>query len=475
MISKLFKASELNPINNKARTLPIFNLRDKHVLNFHLSWLGFFIAFFSWFAFPPLMAITLKKDLNLTKTDIANSSILGLTSTLLVRVITGPLCDKYGPRKVMAGLLLVGAIPTLFAGLAQDATGLMIIRFLIGVLGGTFVPCQVWTTTFFDKNIVGTANAFAGGWGNAGGGVVFFVMPAVVEWFIEDFDMTPSKAWRVAFPSVPFVLITLTAILVLALGSDCPNGHWSKRYIPEKVDLECKEVRFKESVDTLDPLVKNDDHDDHTLSGFQVAFGAQTLLAALPYACTFGAELAVEGIISTLYVNQAAKDGLVWGETTAGAWAATFELLNVITRPLGGILSDLIYHKTNVNYKKYWMIFLGVGEGICFLVIGFNPNLPVYGLIGVMTVLAVFMEAGNGANFALVPHLNPSRNGLVSGMVGATGNLGGIIFGLVFRFTDGMFNSMWICGIIILVFHLVIIGIPIQPNKKQSTNKMVMS
>jgi NNP family nitrate/nitrite transporter-like MFS transporter len=29
----------------------------------------------------------------------------------------------------------------------------------------------VWSTGFFDKNIVGTANALAGGWGNSGGGI----------------------------------------------------------------------------------------------------------------------------------------------------------------------------------------------------------------------------------------------------------------------------------------------------------------
>ena len=31
--------------------------------------------------------------------------------TILVRLIIGPLCDRYGPRKAYTGLLLVGAIP----------------------------------------------------------------------------------------------------------------------------------------------------------------------------------------------------------------------------------------------------------------------------------------------------------------------------------------------------------------------------
>ncbi len=91
--------------------------------------------------------------------------------SLLVRVVCGPACDRWGPRKVFATLLLLGAIPTALAGTVTNATGLLILRFFVGILGGVFVPCQVWCTGFFDKNIVGTANALAGGWGNAGGGI----------------------------------------------------------------------------------------------------------------------------------------------------------------------------------------------------------------------------------------------------------------------------------------------------------------
>jgi NNP family nitrate/nitrite transporter-like MFS transporter len=68
-------------------------------------------------------------------------------------------------------LILLGCFPIGLAPLVKNATGLYISRFFIGILGATFVPCQVWCTGFFDKNIVGTANALAGGWGNAGGGM----------------------------------------------------------------------------------------------------------------------------------------------------------------------------------------------------------------------------------------------------------------------------------------------------------------
>jgi NNP family nitrate/nitrite transporter-like MFS transporter len=129
---------------------------------------GFFVAFLAWFAFPPLIPDAIKSDLALTQDQIANSNVVALAATLIVRLVAGPLVDRYGPRKVMAGLLILGSIPSGLAGTAHSARTLYVLRFFIGILGGTFVPCQAWTSVFFDKNCVGTANALVGGWGNMG-------------------------------------------------------------------------------------------------------------------------------------------------------------------------------------------------------------------------------------------------------------------------------------------------------------------
>jgi MFS transporter, NNP family, nitrate/nitrite transporter len=141
------------------------------------------------YAFPPLLTITIRKDLKMSQNDYANSNITALlgtyvtsiassyvheiltASSLLCRFMCGPLCDRFGPRYVFIGTLLAGAIPTAMAGLVTTPKGLIALRFFVGILGASFVPCQVWCTGFFDKNIVGTANALAGGWGNAGGGI----------------------------------------------------------------------------------------------------------------------------------------------------------------------------------------------------------------------------------------------------------------------------------------------------------------
>lgn len=169
------------------------------------------------------------KDLNLTKIQVQNSNIVALAATLGVRLIAGPSCDRFGPRKTFAGCLLIGAIPTFLAGTVYNVGQLYACRFFIGILGGSFVPCQVWTTGFYDKNIVGTANSLTAGLGNSGGGITYFVMPAIYDSLHLDRGLSPHVAWRVTF-IVPGIIITAVALALLFCCQDTPTGKWEDRH-----------------------------------------------------------------------------------------------------------------------------------------------------------------------------------------------------------------------------------------------------
>lgn len=52
----LFVSPEVNPINKKAKSIPILNPIDPYGRVFFFSWLGFMVAFLSWYAFPPLVS-----------------------------------------------------------------------------------------------------------------------------------------------------------------------------------------------------------------------------------------------------------------------------------------------------------------------------------------------------------------------------------------------------------------------------------
>ncbi|KAK5109713.1 hypothetical protein LTR16_005732, partial [Cryomyces antarcticus] len=80
-VSALWAAPEINPINKKARQVPILNPLNLYGRVFFFSWFGFMIAFWSWYAFPPLLSDIISKDLHLQTFQVANSNIVALVAT----------------------------------------------------------------------------------------------------------------------------------------------------------------------------------------------------------------------------------------------------------------------------------------------------------------------------------------------------------------------------------------------------------
>lgn len=48
-VTLLWRAPEVNPINKKARSIPILNPIDPYGRVFFFSWLGFMLAFWAWY------------------------------------------------------------------------------------------------------------------------------------------------------------------------------------------------------------------------------------------------------------------------------------------------------------------------------------------------------------------------------------------------------------------------------------------
>jgi NNP family nitrate/nitrite transporter-like MFS transporter len=359
------------------------------------------------------------------------------------------MCDAIGPRYTFAACLLAGSIPTALAGAVTNVNGLFALRFFIGILGGSFVPCQVWSTGFFDKNVVGTANALAGGWGNSGGGITYFIMPAIFDSLHLGRGLSEHVAWRVTF-LVPFILIVSSAGAMLLLCPDTPTGKWSERHLHVQQSLQAHgalvdipgtitdrksnsdgattpeladESKIQQENDISTAKYQDFDHEAQmpkedmleqargevvikpTLrEAVNVIFTPQTLTVAICYFCSFGGELAINSILGSYYL----KNFPTLGQTGSGNWAAMFGLLNVFFRPAGGIIADLIYRKTHsVWAKKIWMHFIGVVSGAFLIAIGLVDSHDKSTMFGLIAGMAFFLEAGNGANYAIVPHVWP--------------------------------------------------------------------
>jgi len=380
----------------------------------------------------------------------------------------------------------------------------MAVRFFVGILGGSFVPCQVWSTGFFDKNIVGTSNAFVAGFGNSGGGITYFLMPAIFDSLVHRQHLTAHTAWRVAFV-VPGICICCVAVAMLLLCDDTPTGKWADRHLAAQQNLAAHGIR-ESIVDAPTGILANEkntaassrsgstspapvgekvfeagdrrpskyaDHEAQmpeqamleTARGevivkpswkemLKIFITPQTLVCAVGYFNSFGAELAINSILGKYYLHQFPK----MGQTSTGKWAAMFGLLNVVCRPAGGLFADWLYQKTgSVWSKRIWLTTLAVITGVFLIIIGVLDPKDKSTLFGLIAGMAFFLEAGNGANFAYVPHVYPQANGIVSGFTGACGNLGGIVYAIVFRYHGTNYaNAIWIIGVMTIAMNLAV-------------------
>ncbi len=408
-------------IPNKATKIDLFSFATPQMRAFHLTWLAFFVCFFAWFATAPLMPI-IAGDLHLQKADIANITIAGVFATILARFAIGPLCDKYGPRIAYTLMLSLGAIPVFGIAFAWDYTSFLVFRLLIGIIGASFVITQFHTSVMFAPNVVGTANATVGGWGNAGGGVTQSVMPLVFAGILA-FGMSKTMSWRYAM-IVPGVLMLIVAVLYYNFTQDTPDGNFSEM----RAKGLSTDVGKKGGLDVMKEAGKN----------------YRVWLLALCYGCSFGVELFVHSIAVTYYYNK-----FHLSVENAGYAVGAFGLLALFARAVGGIFSDKIA-KTKGLDGRTWLLFgLMMLEGV--FLIAFSQMDSVALAITLMLTFGLFTHMACGSLYALVPFIDRKVLGGVCGIIGAGGNIGGVAAGFLLRGTGNIQFCFMILGIAAMI------------------------
>ena len=105
--------------------------------------------------------------------------------------------------------------------------------------------------------------------------------------------------------------------------------------------------------------------------------------------------------------------------------------MNLFARGTGGYFSDMANKHAGMRGRLYAQTVFLACEGALILVFA-NTN-TLAGSIVAMTAFSLFVQAAEGSSFGIVPYIDPSNTGAVSGIVGAGGNVGAVCFGLGFR------------------------------------------
>lgn len=432
-------SSQMNLSARKATSIQLFRFSTPAMRAFHMSWLAFFVCFFAWFACAPLMPV-IKGEFGLSKDQIANINIAAVAITILVRLIIGPLCDKYGPRKTYTALLLLGSIPVFGVAAANSYESFLFFRLLIGAIGASFVITQYHTSVMFAANVVGTANATAAGWGNAGGGVTQALMPLLLSALIM-LGVGEAFGWRVAL-LVPGVLMIVVGALYWKFTQDCPQGNFSEVLaagVSVGSDKKGGWGVFK-----------------------QAASNYRVWILFVSYAACFGIEIFIHNIIALYYVDQ-----FGFGLKEAGLAAGIFGLLALFARAFGGMLSDKIAIAKGLDGRTKVLFALILGEGF-FLILFSQMQTPMLAILS-MTIFALFTHMACGATYALVPFIDREALGGVAGIIGAGGNVGAVAAGFLLKGSVDVQTCLYSLGILVFIaaFSVVFIRFSSQHKNRE--------
>jgi NNP family nitrate/nitrite transporter-like MFS transporter len=422
----------------KATRIQLFSFSTPQMRAFHLSWMAFFVCFFAWFAVAPLMPV-IKGDLGLTKDQIANINIAAVGITILVRLLVGPLCDKYGPRLTYTVLLAVGALPVFGIAFAHDYASFLLFRLMIGAIGASFVITQYHTSVMFAPNVVGAANAASAGWGNSGGGVTQSSMPAVLALLLS-LGLGEHLGWRVAM-FLPGALMLIVAVLYFKFTQDCPLGNYR--------DLRARGV----------------DVESTKRAGLQIFINAtrnyRVWMLFLTYGCCFGVELFVHNVAATYYVERFKLD-----LQSAGLAAGSFGLLALFARALGGIVSDRMARLRGLDARTFLLFALMLGEGLGLL--WFSTTKTVAAGITSMITFGLFTHMACGATYALVPFIDRKSLGGVAGIVGAGGNVGAVLAGFLLKAVGTLEQCFAILGGVVTLTSLCAVAVRFSSAHKEN-------
>jgi len=460
----------------------------------HLSWLAFFITFLVWFNHAPLMA-AIRETLSLSKEQVAALLIMNVALTIPARIAVGSLVDKIGPRMMYSALLAISGVICIAFALSTNFVMLAVTRLLLGFAGAGFVVGIRMIGEWFPAREAGYAQGLYAGLGNFGSAVAAITLPAVAIAF------GGPEGWRwaigltgliaIAYAPVYYLLVTdgpegstyfkprksgamevtsvfdfvlygiMQAPIVLALGLLAWKlGSGGLHLISQAAEwaayLGLAAVYALQLADTW--RINNSVFDKPVARIFRYKF-TQVAVLDIAYMITFGSELTIVSILPLFF-----KDTFGLSLTFAGFLGASFGMTTFFARPIGGWLSDRLGRRNVLAWclagtaaGYIGMSQMGTETGVVFAV-------------AVTFLCSLFVNAGNGATYAMLPLIKRRLTGQIAGMVGAFGNVGGVLYLTLYSFVG--INTFFLFAAATAIAGLALVWIFIEEPNGQIAEEM---
>ncbi|HPF58016.1 MAG TPA: NarK family nitrate/nitrite MFS transporter [Candidatus Competibacteraceae bacterium] len=450
-----------------------------NIRTLHLGWIAFFISFFVWFNHAPLMA-SIRESLGLSDQQVKVLLILNVALTIPARIIVGMLVDRFGPRIMYSFLLAISSVLCVFFAIADSFEQMALARFLLGFVGAGFVIGIRLIGEWFPAKQVGLAEGIYGGWGNFGSAGAALTLPGIALFF------GGADGWRYALALTGAIALIYAGIFYLTVR-DTPKG--STYFKPKK--MGAMEVTSKGDMvlyiimnipmyATLALLTWKLSPANLNLLSVNICTGIYIALAVLfaynvykiihinnealsqpvpeihrykfkqvavlnlAYLVTFGSELAVVSMLPLFF-----KDTFNLSLVQAGLLASGFAFMNLAARPGGGLISDHFGRKKTLS-----ILILGLAAGY-FILSRIDSSWSLTLAVIATMACSFFVQAGEGAVFAMVPLIKRRLTGQIAGMTGAYGNVGGVLFLTVLSFVDASTFFLVIAASAMVVLGIV--------------------
>lgn len=437
----------------------LFHYKRPEIKALHLTWIAFYICFFVWFNMAPLATSMLKSVDWLTSDDLRLFAIANVALTIPARILVGMALDKWGPRRVFSTLMVVMALPAIAFAFGETRTQLLVSRLVLSSIGASFVVGIHMTAMWFKPRDIGFAEGFYAGWGNFGSAAAAMTLPMIALNVFGGDD-----GWRYAIASTA-ILMAMYGVYYWFAITDGPVG--SVHHKPRKVSamevstwadmikLILWTIPMVGILSVLVWRIEKMGYLDaqwawvcHAVIAFIVIYQIiQIFKVNLPilrkgvpeddkyqfnsvaalnstYFANFGAELAVVSMLPMFFE-------MTWGltPTVAGMIAASFAFVNLIARPIGGLVSD------RFGNRRFVMLAYMIGIAIGFALMGLmGGTWPLFVAVAVTILCSVFVQGAEGATFGIIPSIKRRITGQISGMAGAYGNVGAVFYLTLYTF-----------------------------------------
>jgi MFS transporter, NNP family, nitrate/nitrite transporter len=382
----------------------LFSFRDQYWI-LHLTWFAFFLSFVVWFSTVPF-ATTIQHELHLTSPQLKVLAICNLVLTIPARIVIGMVLDRYGPRLTFSALLVFAMVPCLLTATAYDFDQLVWSSLINSIMGAGFVVGVRMVAEWFSSQEIGLAQGIYGGWGNFGAAASGFCLPLLaviiahfiggtlswrsaiallgcitaiygIIYFRSTQNTPPGKVYQrphrhggleVTSQRSFWAMVLLDLGLLVTLGLlTYPLAQNNIRFLTAVqvqliwvfLGLLCLFQFYKawqvnrEIIGSLNPLSSQFLQPSQHVSPHQRYQVRQIALLSFSYFTNFGSQITVLSILPAWFEQTFQLNPVV-----ASLVATAYPVLNLVSRPSGGLISD------RSGSRKWTLTGLTIGIGI---------------------------------------------------------------------------------------------------------------